>query len=144
MSAAISCKRLTVGSSPKTSSPTSAFAMASRISGVGLVTVSERRSMNSIFSFPFANYPARVVTPAAMRPQIAVRVFRSARQSSIGMHGENDDQLGWTISFFRKLHRRQSGILKTHNANEFDVSDRSTDETQAECDSEKTQRFCIR
>ena len=36
--------RLTVGSSPYTSSPTSASAIARRISGVGVVTVSERRS----------------------------------------------------------------------------------------------------
>src|SRR5919112_1799795 len=35
---------LTVGSSPNTSSPTSAFAIASRIAGVGRVTVSDRRS----------------------------------------------------------------------------------------------------
>src|SRR5574341_2155891 len=51
ISAAISCNRLTVGSSPYTSSPTSAFAIASRISGVGFVTVSERRSTNSISTF---------------------------------------------------------------------------------------------
>src|SRR5260370_1330532 len=37
-----------VGSSPKTSSPTSASAMALRIPGPGLVTVSLRRSMRSI------------------------------------------------------------------------------------------------
>src|SRR4029079_16679649 len=35
----------TVGSSPKTSSPSSASAIARRISGVGCVTVSERRSI---------------------------------------------------------------------------------------------------
>src|SRR3712207_3938302 len=35
---------LTVGSSPKTSSPTTAAAIAARISSVGLVTVSDRRS----------------------------------------------------------------------------------------------------
>jgi flavin-binding protein dodecin len=33
-----------VGSSPKTSSPTAASAIARRISGVGSVSVSERRS----------------------------------------------------------------------------------------------------
>ena len=44
-SAAIfSCSALTVGSSPKTSSPTSAAAIAARIAGVGRVTVSLRRS----------------------------------------------------------------------------------------------------
>ena len=40
-----SWSRLTVGSSPNWSSPTSARAIASRIAGVGRVTVSERRSM---------------------------------------------------------------------------------------------------
>src|SRR3954469_16182681 len=44
ISAARCSSRLTVGSSPYTSSPTSASAMARRISGVGRVTVSERRS----------------------------------------------------------------------------------------------------
>src|SRR5437868_13425845 len=45
ISAARSCKRLTVGSSPYTSSPTSAAAIARRISGVGFVTVSDLRSI---------------------------------------------------------------------------------------------------
>jgi hypothetical protein len=39
-----SCRRFTVGSSPKTSSPTTADAMASRMPGEGWVTVSLRRS----------------------------------------------------------------------------------------------------
>src|SRR5439155_13015199 len=43
--AAISCRRLTQGSSPKTSSPTSASAMARRMPAEGLVTVSLRRSI---------------------------------------------------------------------------------------------------
>src|SRR5947199_5345052 len=47
ISAARSSRRFTVGSSPYTSSPTSASAMARRISGVGLVTVSERRSTST-------------------------------------------------------------------------------------------------
>src|SRR5262245_709426 len=46
-SAASASRRLTVGSSSHTSSPTSARAMASRISGVGSVSVSERRSTMS-------------------------------------------------------------------------------------------------
>src|SRR5438445_9098122 len=46
-SAAMASRRLTVGSSSHTSSPTSARAMASRISGVGSVSVSERRSTMS-------------------------------------------------------------------------------------------------
>src|SRR5213082_2800527 len=45
--AAIASSRWTVGSSPHTSSPTSARAIASRIAGVGRVSVSERRSTTS-------------------------------------------------------------------------------------------------
>ncbi len=45
MSAASCWRRLTVGSSLYTSSPTSAVAMAARISAVGRVTVSLRMSM---------------------------------------------------------------------------------------------------
>ncbi len=44
-SATDSSRRLTVGSSPKTSSPTSAAFIAARIPAVGRVTVSLRRSM---------------------------------------------------------------------------------------------------
>ncbi len=43
--AANSCSRITVGSSPKTSSPTSAAAIAARIAADGRVTVSLRRSI---------------------------------------------------------------------------------------------------
>ncbi len=45
ISASFSCSALTVGSSPYTSSPTSAASIASRIAAVGRVTVSERRSV---------------------------------------------------------------------------------------------------
>src|SRR5437879_4395680 len=47
-SAARACSRLTVGSSPNTSSPSSAADMARRISSEGWVTVSERRSINGV------------------------------------------------------------------------------------------------
>ena len=43
--AATSMRRLAVGSSPKTSSPRVAVAIAWRISGLGMATVSERRSI---------------------------------------------------------------------------------------------------
>ena len=43
-SAASSCSRFTVGSSPYQASPTSASAMALRMASDGVVTVSERRS----------------------------------------------------------------------------------------------------
>src|SRR5690349_15625422 len=45
-SATRSSRRLTVGSSRKTSSPTSAACMAARMAAVGFVTVSLRRSIN--------------------------------------------------------------------------------------------------
>src|SRR5215471_11318058 len=47
-----SCNRMTVGSSPNRSSPTSASAMARRIAAVGLVTVSERRSTYPLSAMP--------------------------------------------------------------------------------------------
>ena len=47
-SAARSSRALTVGSSPNTSSPTSAAAIARRIASVGVVTVSERRSIGGM------------------------------------------------------------------------------------------------
>src|SRR5438034_331651 len=47
-----SSRRLTVGSSWKTSSPTSAACMAARMAGVGRVTVSLRRSMYSGMFLP--------------------------------------------------------------------------------------------
>src|SRR5918998_4541296 len=50
-SATYSSKRLTVGSSPKTSSPTAAPAIARRIPSVGFVTVSLRRSIKVPSSF---------------------------------------------------------------------------------------------
>ena len=43
--AATSIRRLVVGSSPKTSSPSGAVTIAWRISGLGIATVSERKSM---------------------------------------------------------------------------------------------------
>src|SRR5262245_59660361 len=51
-SAASASSRLTVGSSSHTSSPTSARAMASRMAGVGSVSVSERRSTISCTGSP--------------------------------------------------------------------------------------------
>src|SRR5688572_27152261 len=44
--AACSCRRLTVGSSPKTSSPSGASIIARRMPAEGRVTVSERRSIS--------------------------------------------------------------------------------------------------
>ena len=55
ISAARRSSRFTVGSSPYTSSPTSAAAIAIRISGVGRVTVSDRRSIKSTSSVTFAS-----------------------------------------------------------------------------------------
>src|SRR5262245_56278397 len=47
--ATLSCNSWTVGSSLKTSSPTSAAAINARIAGVGLVTVSLRKSIGASF-----------------------------------------------------------------------------------------------
>src|SRR5258706_12267476 len=47
-SAATAWRRFTVGSRPKTSSPSSAFAIASRMARDGRVTVSLRRSIGAI------------------------------------------------------------------------------------------------
>ena len=53
----------TVGSSPNTSSPTSAAAMAARMPGEGRVTVSLRRSMGELhLGFSFCGFPARMTT----------------------------------------------------------------------------------
>ena len=60
MRAVSASSSITVGSSPQTSSPTSASAMARRISGVGRVTVSERRSTDRIRA---AEYPHRRASP---------------------------------------------------------------------------------
>src|SRR5262245_41093040 len=49
-----SCSALTVGSSPNTSSPSGAAIIASRIAGVGRVTVSLRRSMVAVIFAPRA------------------------------------------------------------------------------------------
>ena len=86
ISAARSCRRLTVGSSPYTSSPTSASAIARRIEGVGLVTVSLRRSINLISAFrrkpqrPRSRAGRRrVLSAARRRPARSARPRRSAR-----------------------------------------------------------------
>src|SRR5262245_7279363 len=62
-SAAIASRRLMVGSSSQTSSPTSARAMASRISGVGNVSVSERRSTVSCTASPHGQAAEKAAPP---------------------------------------------------------------------------------
>src|SRR5262245_27214026 len=63
-SAAVASSRSTVGSSPHTSSPTGARAIASRISGVGMVRVSDRRSLTSCTaSLPLRAQPLRGAAP---------------------------------------------------------------------------------
>ncbi len=60
------CSALTLGSSPYTSSPTSAVAIASRMAGVGRVTVSERRSAISgegVMAHTIAGGPRRAAEP---------------------------------------------------------------------------------
>src|SRR6266850_1359484 len=77
-SAASASKRRTVGSSPQTSSPTSARAMASRISGVGSVSVSERRSTKSCINISLSQarlaLRLRLARPAASQARLALRL----------------------------------------------------------------------
>ena len=61
VSAIFSSSLITVGSSPKTSSPTSASAIARRIAGVGFVTVSDRMSITSGHSC--LGLPAPILAP---------------------------------------------------------------------------------
>ena len=75
ISAASCSNRLTVGSSLYTSSPTSASAMARRISGVGRVTVSLRRSTT----------PAGGVAVANSWPSLDLFPLRSSRNPSANL-----------------------------------------------------------
>src|SRR5207237_6516414 len=82
--AASASSRCTVGSSPQTSSPTSARAMASRISGVGSVSVSERRSTMSCTMLSLAALAKLLDGPLAplgepvVRGQLPQQVLRLA------------------------------------------------------------------
>src|SRR5207248_454049 len=82
--AASASSRCTVGSSPQTSSPTSARAMASRISGVGSVSVSERRSTMSCTMLSLAAFAKLLDGPLAplgepvVRGQLPQEVLRLA------------------------------------------------------------------
>src|SRR4051794_3514435 len=70
---------ITVGSSPQTSSPTSASAIARRISGVGRVTVSERRSTGRIARQSIL--PAVPRRAADYPPPVRVREFVAAPEA---------------------------------------------------------------
>src|SRR5262249_24934437 len=72
-SAASASSRLTVGSSSHTSSPTSARAMASRMAGVGSVSVSERRSTMSCTGSPLG----LLETLAGPTPPFSERILGS-------------------------------------------------------------------
>src|SRR5262245_16954183 len=105
-SAASASSRLTVGSSSHTSSPTSARAMASRMAGVGSVSVSERRSTMSCTGSPLG----LLETLAGPTPPFSERIlgsqppeqFRglgrsSFAESDVGEHPERlrNDQGPW-------------------------------------------------
>src|SRR3954462_11381343 len=79
-SAARSCRRLTVGSSPKTSSPTSAAAMAARMAAEGRVTVSLRRSIAS--SASELRSPELIAGGFGDPPRVPIRIFPSMSYSS--------------------------------------------------------------
>src|SRR5262245_14760305 len=100
--AACSSSRRTVGSSSHTSSPTSAWAMASRISGVGSVNVSERKStMSCIERLPRGGGLEPLRCPAApfgigvFRRNSTKRLLRVLRSPVHGVH------LAETIQRFR-------------------------------------------
>src|SRR4051794_7151434 len=79
-SAQTACRRLTVGSSPKTSSPTGASAMARRIAGDGWVTVSLRRSImgrpkknsGSVPELPLSQRFVHLLQGGAARAELAL------------------------------------------------------------------------
>src|SRR5437867_7096921 len=96
-SAAIASSRLTVGSSSQTSSPTSARAMASRISGVGSVSVSDRRSTMSCTWLPLGSEtngrpPAPLGEPVLDR-QAAEQLDRLVLLALVEVHlGEQEER----------------------------------------------------
>src|ERR1043166_9316140 len=103
--AAIASSRCTVGSSPHTSSPTSARAMASRISGVGSVSVSERRSTMSctlgllplgarVRAQPLEGAPAELRVPIFI-DELAEEVVGLAGLALGDVHlGQREERLG--------------------------------------------------
>src|ERR1051325_7081695 len=100
-SAAIASRRLTVGSSSQTSSPTSARAIASRIAGVGRVIVSERKSMmGCIGVLPLGAPEARRRATAELRVAVfgleaAKERHRFFRPAFFEVHlGEQDHRFG--------------------------------------------------
>src|SRR4029453_19084416 len=79
-----SWSRLTVGSSPYQSSPTSASAMAVRMAGVGRVTVSDRRSIGAVTEFPSIGPGSAGAGGAFAGHQIAVPVAEGVRGQAGG------------------------------------------------------------
>src|SRR2546425_650582 len=78
-SAARASSRLTVGSSSHTSSPTSARAMASRMAGVGSVSVSERRSTMSCMD-PISALRAQALDRAPAELGVGVLLLEPPQQ----------------------------------------------------------------
>src|SRR5438128_6135925 len=88
-SATRSSNLFTVGSSPKTSSPTSAAAMAARMPAVGLVTVSLRRSITlsgigvSLGFLPVFEEPAAADLAEEHLPDLDVFVLERRRLAAL-------------------------------------------------------------
>src|SRR5438270_10992582 len=93
-SATRSCRRLTVGSSPYTSSPTSAVAMAARIGSVGRVTVSLRRSMIIGYS-PAVGRESKAARASRAR-EIVARLDKAMPEAKIAL--EYGDELQLLVS----------------------------------------------
>src|SRR6056297_2942536 len=86
--AARSSSSLTLGSSPATSSPTSARIMDSRIAGVGRVTVSDRKSRMGSMVAPFGGAPWYATDPGSGLDDPGVGILDSAHRVA-----RVDDQL---------------------------------------------------
>src|ERR1700690_3136726 len=102
--AARSCKRLIVGSSPYTSSPPSASAMALRMAGVGRVTVSLRRSIMGSFSWSDG---ISLFYPARKREETKQRILLCYFWTS---HAQKHGRLG-ELRFMRSLFLRRFTLL---------------------------------
>src|SRR5919109_5457335 len=107
-SAAAASSRWIVGSSPQTSSPTSARAMASRISGVGSVSVSERRSTISCTRSPLRAQSLRRAF-APFRVPVLARELPEQRQR-VGVAAFAEVHVGQERERLRDP-RRAGGVL---------------------------------
>src|SRR3989339_165393 len=108
MSAICACSALTLGSSPKTSSPSGAANMASRMASVGWVTVSLRRS-TVLYMVCLFSLKVRCVWPPHGRHSVFLTGFQEIRQHGVAMLGE--DALGVKLHAFDV----EASVFDAHN-----------------------------